>query len=146
MKKTRSLQAIAIGLLALAVVTCSERTVTAPDATICAPAGMKQTGNMEIDELLAATAAAVEDSRLRIVTELQADSVLGVQQATSDLALALDELATALSQPRGSLDGAVHRATRALAALDNETEADGGRAADVSAVRLAVEQACELGT
>jgi len=146
MKKTRSLQAIAIGLQALAVVSCSERTVTAPDATICAPAIMKETGNLAIDDLRAASAAAVEDSRLRIVPEFQADSALGAQQATTDLALALDELATALSQPRGSLVGAVHRATRALATLDNEAAADGGHAADVSAVRLAVEQACELGT
>lgn len=140
-----TLRTITVGLAALAAVTCHERELTAPDAMACVPTA-SVAGSLTGNDARAAAAAAVDDSRLRIVPELRADTALGGLQAIRDLAAALNELAAALAQPHGSLDGAVQRASQAIATLEDEVKADAGRAADVSAVRLAAQQVCELGT
>ena len=138
-----TVRTITILLAAVASATCSERAPTAPDETRGPPA-MGVTGGSAADGR-AATAAAVDDSRQRIIPEFRADPALGALQATKDLAAGLDELAVALAQPGSSLDRAIRRATQAITTLEDAVKGDGGRAADLTVVRLAVEQARDLG-
>jgi len=136
---------ISIGLAALAAVACSEQAVTSPAVAACAPPfdlGMAR----GIDNPLAASVAAVEDARQRILPAFRADSALGELQATAILAAALEDLAAELAGSRSPVERSVREATQALRSLSDAVAGDAGRAADVTAVRLAVEEACAVGT
>jgi hypothetical protein len=130
----RDLVATACGL---GILSCGEPPPTAPqvEAALLSSGTVPQAA---ID-LRSAAAAAVDDSRQRILPAFQADPSFGSLQTTAALAAALDGLAAALERRQG-LDAAARRAEAAVTALEDAVKGgEPGRAADLAVVRMAVQ-------